>query len=117
MNKLISWVEIPVTDFERAVDFYKNLLDIEFNIVEGNGEKMACFPGGEGSLSYSKGFNPGTDGALVSFSVNDIASSFEMIKSNGGEILQDLTKIEAENRGHFAIIKDCEGNKIGLYQD
>ena len=33
MTKVISWVEIPAEDFERAVNFYKSILNIDFQII------------------------------------------------------------------------------------
>jgi len=118
MNKLISWVEIPVSNFERAVDFYGKILNTEFNIVGGGEEKMACFPNGEGAISLSPGFNPSKNGVLVSFySANDLDLLLDTVQKNGGKLVQGKTKIQAEGRGYFALILDSEGNRIGLYQD
>ncbi|KAA3620699.1 MAG: VOC family protein [Bacteroidetes bacterium] len=118
MKKLISWVEIPATDFERAVDFYGKVLDMEFQIVEGGGEQMACFPSGEGAISKAPDFNPSKDGVLVSLNTgNDLDKTMDRIKENGGSIVRAKTKIEAEGMGYFALFIDSEGNKVGLYGD
>jgi predicted enzyme related to lactoylglutathione lyase len=118
MKKLISWVEIPCVDFERAVNFYRLVLKTDFEVIDCGREKMACFPNGEGAISYAPGFKPGKDGALVSFNVeNDLENALQSISENGGSIVQPKTKIEAEGRGYFAVFIDCEGNKVGLYGD
>jgi hypothetical protein len=79
-------------------------------------EKMACFPGGEGAISFAPNFKPGKNGALVSFNAEqDLEGAIERIRANGGTILQSKTKIEAEEQGYFAVFVDCEGNKVGLY--
>lgn len=118
MKKLISWVEIPATDFKRAIKFYSEVLELEFDVYDSEEEKMGCFPTGEGAISYAPGFNPSKDGVLVSLNTGqDLEGTLERIKERGGEILQEKTKIMAENRGYFAIFLDCEGNKIGLYGD
>jgi uncharacterized protein len=118
MRKLISWVEIPATDFERAVKFYSSVLEVNLQSIDCGEEKMACFPNGEGAVSYAPGFNPSKNGLLVSFSVSDdLDSSLVRIKKNGGKIIQSKTKIEAEGRGYFALFQDSEGNKVGLYGD
>ena len=118
MKKLISWVEIPSVNFERAVKFYNAILDIELQIIDCGQEKMACFPNGEGAVSYAPNFKPSRDGLLVSFNVSDdLESSIERIKANGGTIVQQKTKIEAKGRGYFSVFIDCEGNKVGLYGD
>ncbi len=116
MKKLISWVEIPAENFERAVKFYSSILKLELQIIDCGQEKMACFPNGEGAVSYAPNFKPSKNGVLVSFNTNnDLEGTIERIKINGGTIVQPKTKIEAENRGYFAIFIDCEGNKVGLY--
>lgn len=118
MTNLISWVEIPATDFERAVQFYNSVLQTDLQVIADDREKMACFPGGEGAISFAPGFNPGKDGALVSFNAgNDLDGAIERIAASGGSIVQPKTKIEAEGRGFFALFIDSEGNKVGLYGD
>lgn len=118
MTKIISWVEIPAQNFERAVNFYKEVLKIDLQVFDYGEEKMACFPNGEGAISFAPGFNPGKDGALVSFNAeNDLEGAIERIEANGGSIVQPKTKIEAEGRGYFAVFIDCEGNRAGLYGD
>ena len=118
MKKLISWVEIPANDFERAVKFYNSVLDLDLQIVDFGEEKMACFPGGEGAVSYAPNFKPSKDGTLVSFNTgNHLDASIDRVKANGGKIVQSKTKIEAEGRGYFSLFIDSEGNKVGLYGD
>ncbi len=58
IKKLVSWVEIPAVDFERAVRFYNTILGIELQVIDCETKKMACFPSGEGAISFVPGFNP-----------------------------------------------------------
>lgn len=118
MKKLIAWIEIPVENFERAVKFYTSVLKIELQVIDCGEEKMACFPNGEGAISYAPDFKPSKNGTLVSLNVDkELESSIERIKENGGSIVHPKTKIEAEGRGYFALFIDSEGNKVGLYGD
>jgi predicted enzyme related to lactoylglutathione lyase len=118
MKKLVAWVEIPAVDFKRAVKFYNTILEMELQEIDCGVEKMACFPSGEGAISFAPGFNPSKDGVLVSLHTgNDLDNTMNKIVKNGGTIIQPKTKIQAENRGYFSIFIDCEGNKIGLYGD
>jgi len=118
MDPLISWVEIPATDFHRAVGFYQTILNLEFKVMEGNDEKMAFFPSGEGAISQAPGFKPCKDGVLISLNTGaELDATLERIRENGGSIVQPKTKIQAENRGYFALFIDSEGNKVGLYGD
>lgn len=116
MQKLVSWVEIPAVDFDRAVDYYNSVFQLSLTKEDFGYEKMAFFPNGEGAISFASDFKPSTDGVLVSFLVPDnIEAALQRVESKGGHIIQTKTKIEAEGRDYFAICTDSEGNKIGLY--
>jgi predicted enzyme related to lactoylglutathione lyase len=116
MKKLISWVEIPATDMERAVKFYNALLGLDLEILDFGEEKMACFPGDEGAISQAPDFNPSKDGVLVSLNMEDgLDEALTTIQRHGGSVVRSKTKIEAEGRGYFALFLDSEGNKVGLY--
>lgn len=118
MEKLIAWVEIPAADFKRAVNFYNNVLNIELQEIDCGTEKMACFPTGEGAISWAPGFKPSKDGVLVSLNTgNQLDQTIARVIEQGGVIAHPKTKIEAEGRGYFAIFTDSEGNKVGLYGD
>lgn len=118
MEKLIAWVEIPAANFRRAVDFYNSILKITLQEVDCGEEKMACFPSGEGAVSFAPGFKPSSNGVLVSLNTGErLDDVINEIRKQGGEIIQPRTKIEAEGRGYFATFMDSEGNKIGLYGD
>ena len=116
MERLISWVEIPAIDMERAVKFYNAAFQLDLEIADFGKEKMACFPNGEGAISQAPGFAPSRDGALVSFNAGkDIQEKIDRVMLLGCEILKGKTKIEAEDFGYFAMFVDTEGNKVGLY--
>lgn len=121
MKRLISFFEIPTTDFKRAVKFYENVLCIQFSIFECEDEKMAFFPEEEGNapgaISYGKDFFPSKDGVLIHFHVNDMEDTVLRIKQNGGKIVREKTKIEADGMGYFSLFIDSEGNRLGLYSD
>jgi hypothetical protein len=118
MKHLIAWVEIPSDNFERAVNFYSKALNLQLEAMDFGNEKMACFPGDIGAISYAKDFKPSKNGVLVHFNCeNDLDNTIARINDLGGEIVQPKTKIDAEARGYFAVFIDSEGNKVGLYGD
>jgi predicted enzyme related to lactoylglutathione lyase len=118
MKNLVSWVEIPATDFNRAVKFYNSVFEIDLQKVDCGTEKMACFPTGEGAISFAPGIIPSKDGVLVSLNTgDDLENTMKRIEKNGGTIVQPKTKIEVEGRGYFSLFIDSEGNKVGLYGD
>ena len=118
MDKLVAWVEIPSADFERAVKFYGSVFQLDLTPMDcGNGEKMACFPTGEGAVVYSQHARPSENGAIVSFTVPDsIEATILRIEQAKGKAVIPKTKIEAEGWGYFAVCMDSENNKIGLYE-
>jgi len=103
MSKLISFFEIPASDFNRAVKFYETIFGEE-------GEEQSV-----GAISYAEGFNPSEHGVLIHFNCENIELMTTAITRNGGKIIIPKTKIEAEGRGWFAVFADSEGNRIGLY--
>lgn len=116
MKKLVSWVEIPASDMQRAVTFYNQVLELELELLDFGTEKMACFPSGEGAISSAPGFEPGSTGVLVSLNTEDgLDETILRVEAAGGKITTPKTKIEAEGRGFFAVFMDSEGNKLGLY--
>ena len=123
MKRLVSFFEIPAADFERAVKFYESLFALKLETLDCGHEKMACFPDEDGvcpgGISWSSAFEfqPSAQGVLVSLHCDDMEDALLYATEHGGKVLIPKTKIEAENRGYFAVILDCEGNRIGLYSD
>ncbi|WP_106830099.1 VOC family protein [Parabacteroides pacaensis] len=123
MKNLIAFFEIPATDFKRAVDFYETVLDVTLSSCEWEEEKMAFFvEQGEtvGSISYTSymsDFRPSSHGVLIHFSCNNLKETLQKVVAKGGKIVIPITKIQADNKGYFAVFADTEGNHIGLYAD
>jgi predicted enzyme related to lactoylglutathione lyase len=116
MKKLVSWVEIPATDFKRAVNFYNRVFNLNLEPLDYGSEKMACLPNDEGAISLSPGFKPSDNGVLVSLETGkELDETILRIQAAGGKVIKPKTKIEAEGRGYFALFIDSEGNRLGLY--
>ena len=120
MNFKTNWFEIPANDFLRAVNFYKTIFEIDFQIFDSETEKMAFFPKTdnsiEGSISMAKGFEPSPNGVLVSFEVDyELDEFLKNVEKAGGKISIPKTKIECEGRGYFSCFFDSEGNRIGAH--
>lgn len=119
MKNLISIVEIPTSNFSRAVTFYKKILDTDIEEVEMDGVKMGLFPNQNGEmfvhLIHGSAYKPGSDGVIVYFDGGaDLQRMATLIETNGGRMEIPKTEI-APDMGFYAMFIDTEGNKLGLH--
>lgn len=121
MKQLISFFEIPASDFGRAVHFYEKVFELKINVCDcGPEEIMGFFPdpevGPRGAIILAKGFGPAQGGILISFTIENLDSTLERVVQSGGGVHIPKTRIEAEGQGWFAVFTDSEGNRVGLHQ-
>lgn len=122
MSKLtnaISWFQVPAVDFSRAVTFYANVLQKPLREETMLGERMAIFPyeqnGVGGAVTQAEYLQPSLDGNNVFLLVEDeLDHALERVEAAGGHVMTPKTKL-GEDMGHFAVICDTEGNRIGLH--
>lgn len=115
------YFEIPVNDLARAMEFYKNVFDFQFETDHFENIDMAYFPfsdeqsGISGALAKGEIYKPTKDGILIYLNTNNIELSLKKAQDYGAKVLfpttfhQDLGFAVAE-------IQDSEGNRIGLHQ-
>ena len=110
-----AYFEIPVTDLDRAINFYQLLLDIELERGSIHGYDMAFFPfenngaGISGALCKGDVYKPSIEGSFIYLFTSDIDGVLSKAVELGSEILFDKT--DAGNC-FVAEIKDTEGNRI-----
>lgn len=119
MKNFISIVEIPVSDFPRAVRFYQDVMGISIQEMEMGGVTMGVLPNEEGTVNVvlAKGddYKPTADGAVLYLQAgDDLQPMLDRVKQHGGQILVPKTEISPE-MGFFALFIDTEGNKLGLH--
>ena len=119
MKNLVSIVEIPTTDFSRAMNFYSGILEIDIEVVEMEGMKMGLFPNpGEGvvvQLIHADNYKPAADGAVVYLNGgDDLQKVADKIEVHGGKMIIPKTEI-GPDMGFYAVFTDTEGNKLGLH--
>ncbi|MDO5968476.1 VOC family protein [Flavivirga aquimarina] len=122
MKHAISWFEIPVTDYERAKQFYTTVMDseiVDHHMPEQN-MKYGMFPhdkdnnGVGGGLIEAEGQTPTTNGPTIYLNGgDDLTKPLEKVEEAGGKILMPKTDI-GEN-GFMAQFLDTEGNRIALH--
>ncbi len=119
MKNLISIVEIPTSDFQRAVAFYQAVLEISIEEIEMEGSKMGLFPNDGKSvfvhLIHGDGYHPSDAGTIVYLNAgDDLQNVASKIEKHGGTIVIPKTEI-GPDMGFFATFTDTEGNRLGLH--
>jgi len=119
-TNLGGWFEIPVSDMQRAITFYEEVLQLKITLQDFGGVKMGWFPsagevyGATGTLIKHESYVPSHHGTLIYLSCEDLQNELNRIKAAGGKILQPKTMI-SESHGHMATFEDSEGNRIALH--
>lgn len=120
MKHAINWFEIPVTDIERATEFYSTIFDVEMSIFEPMpGFKMAQFPTEPGTIGgallQGEGHIPNKGSGVFVYlnGGDDLQPIADRVEGAGGEL--NLPKTDIGENGFMAFFIDTEGNKIGLH--
>lgn len=120
----IGWVEIPVSDIERAEKFYTDYFGFQMSRQpdqqDGN-VQMSWFPmtmdsyGAAGMLIKSPGHIPSHEGPLVYFTSpgEGLGAGVAKAKEQGIKILME--KMDIGEHGFFALLEDSEGNRIAIH--
>jgi predicted enzyme related to lactoylglutathione lyase len=116
----LNWFEINTADFARAKAFYEAILQAPFTETACGPTPMAIFPyaqekGVGGALVHMPDCgSPGAGGTLVYLNVEgDLDGVISRVPGAGGEIVKPRFGIG--EHGFIAIIRDTEGNVVGLH--
>ncbi len=120
MKNIINWFNLPSEDFQRSIDFYNTVLEIEMMRIPGpDGYEQAFFSnpatgGVSGSISSNPQQKPGTEGSTIYFDVNGrLDKVLSTIATKGGQVVMPRTHIG--DFGSIALALDSEGNLIGFH--
>jgi predicted enzyme related to lactoylglutathione lyase len=116
MIEVVTWVEIPAADFERAANFYRAVIGPRFNVGEFMGAPHGFLNNEEtnhgGAVIPNR--NPSLYvGPIIYIGVDNLDGSLKQASAMGGEVLLPKTNIGPD--GAIAVIRDTEGNRIGLH--
>lgn len=124
MADKVSWFEIPADNVQRAGEFYEEVFGWASSDMGGGSlamlnsesdEQMIPLKAGSinGDISTrSEGFN----NPLIVITVEDMEAKTTMVTEHGGLIVLPPTHVE-EMGMIWAIVKDTEGNNIGIIQN
>lgn len=119
MENLVTFIDIPATDFSRAVSFYTAILGVPIHEMDISGTKMGFFPFDgkniSGAIVQGDDFKPSTNGVLVYLNGgNNLQVILDKVEGNNGKVILPKTYISAEV-GYKAIFIDTEGNRMALH--
>ncbi|MDP2388425.1 MAG: VOC family protein [Bacteroidota bacterium] len=131
----ITWFEIPVSDLDRAMKFYSNVLSIKMEKTIFIDKEYAIFNKDKGSLkgvlALKENHQP-CHGIVLFFYTVDLSESMKAVEVSGGKIIISKTLLKKKasggamtisnnlidgNIGYYAEIIDSEGNQICLYSN
>jgi predicted enzyme related to lactoylglutathione lyase len=131
----LCWFEIPVSDIDRAIAFYREILGVKIEKKMLLDKHYGIFDKGVlgigGVLVQKENYSPGK-GTILFFSVIDLSDVLKTSLEYKGRIILPKTLIKQmnsdgntvitqnlidDNIGYYAEITDSEGNHIGLYSN
>ncbi|NML20970.1 VOC family protein [Pseudoflavitalea sp. G-6-1-2] len=120
-GKMLNWFELPVSDFNRAKQFYERILNIRMNTEDTGSYRMGFFPHQNGKpagcITCGYGCIPDNTGTLIYLNGNpDLAPILARVEEAGGRIILPKTALGADF-GYFAHFEDTEGNKVGIHSE
>lgn len=119
----VTWFDIPVTDMQRAKQFYETIFKTELQLMTfPNGLKIAVFPAHEKTITgalaeHKEHYFPSTHGSLIYLNGNpDLQVILDRVVNAGGKILLSKSLI-SEHWGYMALLLDSEGNRVALHSE
>jgi len=115
------WIEIPVKDMERAMQFYQAVFKLPPTEITTDATRRTTTlintspEGNPGiSLNQTQNFAPSDKGPLVYLDAGeDLTQPLNRVEAAGGTIIEPKTAMG--DMGNYATIRDTEGNVFALY--
>lgn len=118
MGNTVCWVDISVSNLDRAIQFYSAVLGSPVHKESAPGMEFGLLPhfddNAAGCLVVSPEYPPSAKGPLVYLSVEGrLDAAINAVHENGGKIL--IHKHPIGPHGFRAVLLDSEGNRIALH--
>jgi predicted enzyme related to lactoylglutathione lyase len=121
MLKKVFYTSVLVSDQDKALDFYTNVLGLEQRVenptpdgprfltvgVKGDEFQLVLWPGTPGNAVPAMGSPPPS----VTIETDDIRTTVEELSSRGVEFITDVLEFPW---GHVAQFQDPDGNRLQL---
>jgi predicted enzyme related to lactoylglutathione lyase len=118
-SHIISWFEIPATDFERAVRFYETAFATVLRRENVGGQPIGIFqyaePATGGCVIHSPTTKPSADGVVVYLNAQpNVDAVLARVEKAGGKVQGPVIELP-QDIGYIGFFTDTEGNRIGLH--
>ncbi|MFD0980763.1 VOC family protein [Tropicimonas aquimaris] len=113
------WIEIPVTDMDKAMQFYEAVTGLALKRDDTGPNPMAIFQVEDPALGVAGHLYPGTparngEGPTIHLSVaGSVEEAMERVRAAGGAVVSPAIEIPP---GRFAYCMDLDGNSIGVFE-
>ena len=121
MQNPVSYFDIHATNLDRAQKFYEEVFQFKLEGFPMGETRALVFPFDptaaniSGMLVENKTAVLNGSGTIVYFACQDCAVEESRVEQAGGQVLQ--AKFSIGPSGFVSIIKDTEGNTIGLHSN
>lgn len=117
-NALVNWLEIPVTDMQRAVQFYETVFEHPLRRETIGDVSLAVFTHADsaGALVQGEQYRSSAFyGPVPYFNAPQLDDVLARVRYAGGRTVHGPVQLP-DDMGRFAHITDSEGNRIGLHE-
>ncbi len=113
------WFEIPAADFDRAAQFYENVMEVTLRRETMGPQKMGVFPYPEDTISgcilAGPDAKPADSGTILYINADGrLDAALGRVAAAGGAVMTPIIRLPGD-MGRFAHIRDTEGNRVGLH--
>ncbi|MGR3759203.1 VOC family protein [Roseobacteraceae bacterium NS-SX3] len=118
-ENFLVWGELPVTDLEKALGFYRQATGASLSIDESGPNPIAVFKPKEAASGVALHLYPGTPaqdgrGPTLHLAAEGTAEqAMGRVRAAGGEVVSPVIEIPA---GRFFYAQDPDGNSVGFFE-
>ena len=117
-SDVLTWFESPAQDFDRAAAFYEAVMGAPLQREDMMGGRLAVFPYQRprmsGAVVCRPWQQPAMQGVLIYLNcAGRLDAAIAAAEAHGGAVLQTMDL--PPGLGRIALIRDPEGNRVGLH--
>ena len=111
MTSKLAFISLPVTDLDRSVIFYRDVLGLKILLMEDGWAEFDL--DGQRLALHREIINEPSHGATIYFKANSIEEEIESLKQKG---VSFKGKLKIYSYGKLICFADPDGNMLGLYE-